>query len=351
MQKIKSLNLIRSIASLPIFVVLLLILIAGSVSAVTLNLVSNSSNTKDWIEKTGLYDDAPDLMVDFAFSKINSISNELEISGNRDPLRGLLSQDELREKIRVAFPPEWIKETVEEVIDSTYSALNNPGSIEGISIDLSDREETIREVLADVFKAKVSTLVPCAKDIEGTVEEFDLINAECLPQNIQKEDLFIKIDTEIGTLNVLSQNNIDKIEINGVENIEKPLSLNRFSSILPITLSVFIIIALILHIVLYLLFPGKKGKLVVFSALWGTTGALLLLIGFCLLLLFSVLYDSYIFSLIPAEASLAEPFIEKILFSIRSEIGERLIIIGLVFGILSSFTMYRLTKHGSKDII
>jgi hypothetical protein len=141
-------------------IVLLVIILAIALwtFATTLQMtLLNRQTVKVWGEQSGAY---------------GKLVDTLEI--RQVDATGLVSGDMLRQAIGTTFPPDYVQEQAEMIVDATYDWIDGDASQIAYTIPLHERQNDFIENLSQVLKERVQSLPQCSGSLS--------MNVECIPR-------------------------------------------------------------------------------------------------------------------------------------------------------------------------
>lgn len=271
-------NLFRTLISIPISLLLFVLLILSIILFPLVLKITSPDSFKSWLNDSHLYEKVPDLAVDIFMQK-----NKATIEGAGMPSdikslsKNLISEEELRKSLKELFPPEWLRIQVETNVDGFYTYLNGGPEFQP-KMDLVERKSEAQNILSKIFKNKINSLPLCSLSVNVSLEDFDLFNASCWPQNIPKSSAYAMVDSLVSKLPLLEQDwmNIKNSNNQSNEHLERFRKAFQFW---PYALMILFIILFILTILIYLLVPSRKGGLFTLGSIFGISGGLVFITG------------------------------------------------------------------------
>lgn len=244
--------MVRKVLAYPLFFLALVLLFVSLNLFAFFSVLNDGETAKDLVEKSGIYEEAGNIAVDFFLVSLYREANE---SGREVreifPLGQFLTEEELKERVSEVFPPAWIQGQTEENIDRFYSYLRGDERDFELDIDFEGREGYMQAAIADVFKGHFDSLPPCEDGQEISLEEYELFAQDCIPGNIDKGVIFSYIDNEVSRLKFAQaaggQVSIGASQVLG--SVAGGYMLFRFISYLGLFLSLFLVALLYFVIV------------------------------------------------------------------------------------------------------
>ena len=251
-----------SIFLIIVFVVLVLV---GIPSIAITRSASSRDTVKTWLEESGIYYNAADTVGGFLNTMLNQGSDDAGQEGsateNGTPMADEEFQQELQdpseettEKLASIFTPEKLREMATEAIDGLYDWFEGKTAKPRIMIELVDDPEDLIEILTFGLDSKLESLPTCDPGVSEQ-QDFNPLEAECLPEGFENEDLEALItehqsDEELEELNetmVLSTDDMD-ITAETTENVQSAYWLVKNTYLIILGIYFFLLILLLLLI-------------------------------------------------------------------------------------------------------
>ncbi len=265
--------IIRWIIVGTVIVPFILIITLGSTGTVLVTKLTNGEIFKTWLREGEVYERIVPIAVDQLLGKIGEQSEQAPPEAQtQSPIGTFISKEEIKAEAQNVFPPAWIQEQAEQVIDSFFNFVHGTSETFTFAVDLAPIKENGQIVLAKLFKKRVAELSPCSEI--GSLDQFDLFKATCFPPNIEKEEAYRIIDEKIDTIPLFKETMITPESLNfNQDNIELLRRILSFAQYLPATL---IILAILVTLLTFGFTPGKRAKYLVSGLLWLIPGILLI---------------------------------------------------------------------------
>lgn len=213
-------------------------------------------------------------IVEIAIDQINSETGE-----QSDAVEEAfpLTDEEIREIADQIFPPEWLKESTEEIVLGVYDWLEGETERPIFYISLEERKPQFESAIRENINKRLDSYDTCSPDIDYSADGFSPLDEECIPPGID-------FDAEIDKLveQVLNDDQfwesalIDSSEINISDGFRDAPTI--FQS-LDEALFILIIIILALPLLIVLVTPNWRSGFSIVSLLLFVTGTLHLLVG------------------------------------------------------------------------
>lgn len=261
-------------ASILILVLFMLLIVSAFATSVSIQ-ITQEENLKKVIKETGIYEQAVPLAVDTVLGQVQGSVEETGQEISREDILGdFITEEEIKKSLSQAFPPEWIQSQAEGLVGQVYAYVRGDQDDIAIELDLSEREDEIKNAFASIYKSRVDALPDCGYYIGVSMENFDFQNAECWPSDISREQAHDLIDAEVQNLPFVGQTQTIYLSQLGDGFDGNPARrIFFFATFAPVLLWA---IALVLVSILFALVPDKKPKSVAQASLWGAAGAMLL---------------------------------------------------------------------------
>ena len=216
--------------------------------------IHNRQTVKGWFDKSGFYT----RIVDIVLNKVEETSVK---QGKPLPI----DDPALQTSVKQAFSPEFLRSSVNTVLDSSYSWLGGSAKDLDFTVDLTQAKQQIADGVGSYVAKRVETLPPCAAAIRGN-NGFDGFSATCRPNGLNAVDA-----SKIASQDFLKQDflkdavfNADSLKLKNANGEKVPLTSDtkvttlrtayQRSSQLPIVLAV---ISLILAIAIIFMSTSK----------------------------------------------------------------------------------------------
>lgn len=210
---------------------------------------------KDALHSSGLYTQATDLGLDALFAKISADAAKEGAQISKDKiLAGIVSEEELREKLRTVFPPEWIEKEAERIIDDAYAYLYGERETIEYFPRIEERESEARAAIAEIFKVKLAALPLCA-NARSYKQGFDLFRAKCRPRDLSIETASREIDLAARKIGALGKSK-EQFAPGDIDPAGKLVPVRRAVEALPIIWSALAALGALLLSLALLLVPG-----------------------------------------------------------------------------------------------
>ncbi len=140
------------------------------------NNITDSTQVKNWFVESNFYQNVVDQSANLIESDNKSdIKDEVEGSA--------INTQQLIKALAPAIPPEFIQTQVERLIDGVYVWLNGDLSRPEFSVGLADRAKEIEKRLAPEITRQLSKLPTCTDANQTNQQNFDVLEAKCIPPN------------------------------------------------------------------------------------------------------------------------------------------------------------------------
>lgn len=327
----KFFNSIRWILIALLIIPTLIIIVGGGAITSLSQTLTNPENPKIWLEQGDVYENVTNVGV-------KEIINRAKVSENKESLEditnGLLDEQEAEQLAENIFPSQWIKEQTESAIDSFYLFLNNEEESFSFLLNTEEINQNAKEELSTLFVEKAQNLEECSSSNQATIEEFNILESNCLPSSISASQIESQIENEINEIPFFQDGQINSKEL-GIE-IQQGESMRRLFKYLKGAPLLFLLLVLILSFIILLLTPDLKNKLKTIGYLWGIGGFSLIVVS----LLFKTSFSSFIFDIVINQLpqkedviTLIKPPIEVAYNSILSQVlvlGSSILAVGVI---------------------
>lgn len=308
--------------------------------------VTQKENVKDAIEQAGIYENAIPVAVDTILERLGETASDTgeEIAPD-DILNGITTKDEIKESLQRVFPPEWLQEEAEAAIDEVYAFLSGEQDEINIEIDLSEKEDEIYAAIASIFKERLNALPDCGYNATGGLGNLDIMEAECLPDNIDRQEAADLIDKEVRNIPFVENQTISFNLLEGdagqAEPVRRMFFFAKFAPLLAWSL-VLVLVAL-----LFALVPHDKNKMYTQGVLWGLSG-----MGLALAVVTAKAQFDNIFLQLESRAGEGispelAAFIKEVVFVVYSGIANKILIFAAVY--LALGTAFFLLARNKED--
>jgi len=249
-----------------IFLLLLLFFVGIPLTATTQTFV-NRDNVKNVLDKSGIYDNFIDILVEQSETIETDSPNEIFTLIKEDPqfrlnLKALFSSDEIQPKIEI-------------VIDALYDWLEGKVTYPQFEISLIEDEATFNELFLSITMLRLESLPICST----TTQEMptDLSELECIPPGTNLNSLERAFKDALDSNEADMTETMDSFKFSSDQlNISYETSvlvqsIFRVVRILPILLAIVIVL---ITFIIILLIPSAKGAFILASVIYLLTGLL-----------------------------------------------------------------------------
>jgi hypothetical protein len=163
------------------------------------SVLTNPSPIKQALSDSKLYDN-------LVTSVLNESTKNLKPQGGEQlPL----DRPEIREAAQKALPPETVKESFEQFIDSMYAWTESNAERPDFKIDLTESKNTFTVALADYAEKRFNELPACTlAQLQGLNPEVDPFTVECRPPGLTATAVRQKVTEQISNNNEVFGNTI-----------------------------------------------------------------------------------------------------------------------------------------------
>jgi len=245
----------RSIISV-FFCILLFIFILIGIPLLSLSLVlTNPENIKSTLVEVNIYEEVYNVALD-----VSSKNEDIDFIEKIDK-----SEEEIKTSLKKIITPDWLKQNVENIIDSVYIWLDSGTQIPEFTVDLSEVETNAINEGSTFLIDYIEDLPDCSQEEMQSMqsESFNPFDMSCKPADFDTasfEDEFkIKMEEELNKNETFEKEEFNsseviKLDTEIVEKIQKGYSI--FKKV-PIIVAVCILVTTIL---IFLLMPGLSNK-------------------------------------------------------------------------------------------
>lgn len=326
---------IRWMFAVPLVGILLTFFAVTTTGSAVFLVFNESEAPKKWIAESGFYENAVDIGIKTFFTYTEEEAGTRDGNDSLEDLdRGALNKELVRRQVNNVFPPEWIREQVETVIDSVYAFLSGDTDSLRVRIDFSGREETARSALGNVFKERVASLPPCPENVIGSLKTLDLFSMTCLPQNLERTALNRYIDSTLANVRPFYEPSFGLVQFEK-EAIDGVIPILRIITVTPHILLFFAASAFLFIALVYMLIPGNRAKMIVLGILFSFFALASIGIGIAGLMHFDPLYDRYIQVYFPHEAEIIAPYAREVAEGATSDLALFLLLFGIVYAVIA----------------
>lgn len=162
------------------------LLFLSATSVATYFTFKDSTVTKEWLVKSGLYENIVEEV-----SKLAIIQQQQENS-----LVQITSED-IRDAAVQVFTPESLRIDAENVVDGFYGWFQGKTSGPEFTVDFSARQAAFATVMRAKLELKINELPECATAGRFTVQAFDPFKADCRPKGVDLTEELNSFEKEI----------------------------------------------------------------------------------------------------------------------------------------------------------
>ena len=147
---------------------------------------------KDWLASSGFYDQITDVVLESA-SKNQSEGDKKDDLPVDDP--------QVRAIAKESFSPEFLRSSIEEVLDGTYGWLEGDTDKPAFSIDLAEAKQKFADGLGNYAINRASALPACSNEqlqaLMAEGGEFNALTTSCVPPGTDVQAAGAQIRNEI----------------------------------------------------------------------------------------------------------------------------------------------------------
>jgi hypothetical protein len=144
--------------------------------------VLNRDMVKHWLATSGVYD--------------NALKSFFMLETNQ----GLATGEDIQKAFDATFPPSYLRQQTETVLDATYDWIDGKSSNISFTIAIKDKREAFRDNLIKQVEPRVAALPACPTRINPNTN-----NPTCIPQGVNARDFaaqILQLDDDSDFLNV-----------------------------------------------------------------------------------------------------------------------------------------------------
>lgn len=184
-------NLLRRAAVAILGSVLLFALLAMAWSHIASSTLGNRETVKSWLSDSGFYDNVVESVLE----------NAVDQSGEGDDVSIPADDPEIQAVAQDAFSSDFLKNSVEEVLDGTYAWLEGKTDKPEFSVDLSEAKQQLADGIGSYAARRAAELPACstAQLQEMQANGFDALSSECLPPGVNPQTAGEDLSKQIAT--------------------------------------------------------------------------------------------------------------------------------------------------------
>lgn len=177
-------NIFKSIALYLSGAVLVLVLFMLAYSLVFATVTANPDKIKQLLDDSGIYENITPVFYDEIARP--QATPEGQSTG---PAELPLQDAAVKDAALKAFSPDYIKTSVESIIDGTYKWLDGQTPQPVFSVDLAGPKNQLAQEIAAQAGARIETLPVCTPQQQRDLQETSLLSYTCRPRNVNIEAL------------------------------------------------------------------------------------------------------------------------------------------------------------------
>lgn len=332
---------LRRIAATPFVPLLFIMLLVGGVLTAVTVPVTDEATVKGWVEETGIYENATDVAVDTVFQHTNqTLEDGNDTRSATDVLAVATTEEELKEIASRVFPPSWIRRQVEGAVDAVYAFLKDETDTVEITVNVSSRHDEAQEELTVLFQEQFSELPPCENGNTtldaGTLEEFNLFEAECRPPGVPLSVVNTTIANASASIPLPESQTITSedwaISAEDLGRVQTAFTVAEYAPL------IFLLAALLFTLLIHVTRPGTTWR--ASGVTWMAAGALLVVAGGVALTQFDAVFG-YATAQLPGLPEAALALVQNLVQVIYRDIVTNVLLVGLALIFIGSvFTFH-----------
>jgi hypothetical protein len=187
-----ALNTVRWLLSIIFGVLLCAIVFVTPLVLSMTTLISNRETLKRWVDRSGIYEEADTLVMDFLRQQA-----EKSIEGEISPSENPFSEHDIEKTVKEVLTPEFSRKVVEATVDGAYDYLEGKSGKIEIMMEKKEAENAFLKVLFVVSGLEfdstdqIRDLPVCTDKQEENLDKgFENIEDACLPQELDLDSIF-----------------------------------------------------------------------------------------------------------------------------------------------------------------
>jgi hypothetical protein len=353
----KLFNVFRWLIALVLMFVLAVVLVATITTRSVMTMFGDSSHIKQWLSATNVYEKAVEVSVDRLFYTINeSLPAEFDPNSNRLDLKNVIDDDETVKQIVDLFSPEFLEESGEAVLDGFFDYLNDDADTVDFAVDVTGVRESAKIIMQNLFIAKLNQLPVCTDRFGVPLEDFELLEADCLYANYTRGDLFEKIGVELTELELFESDiiTIDTFSDFNIDDLNH--TRDNFRKAKQAT-TTFVLLALGISLLIIVLIPHKKEAGIYVGIIWILVSGFVMLASIGSRVIFDTAYEKFIEGNLSSDIDLIDEYMydtveyafKDVTGTIRTE-SLMWLFVGIIIILAAVFGMnYYHDRYGKPD--
>jgi hypothetical protein len=195
-------NVVRWILSVFMALILAGVLITSLPATATIQQITSAKTVKTWLQKSDFYED-------FLTATFEELSRDIFSSTDSIPL---ISDRQVIDEIKNSLPDRFIQNSFETIIDAYYNYFQGRQDAIEFKINLVEVEENLKTNVPTLLKDSIAALPPCPGNSKQDYKKFE--QGECLPSEVNSEDLYQAIDDAIQNEIVFNDPDLTEEDLN-----------------------------------------------------------------------------------------------------------------------------------------